>query len=32
MTQRGYDKVYNLHGGIVSWVHHGLPVVQMNIS
>ena len=32
MTQRGYDKVYNLHGGIVSWVHHGLPVAPMNIS
>ncbi len=32
LTQRGYDKVYNLHGGIVSWVSHGLPVAPMDLS
>jgi rhodanese-related sulfurtransferase len=29
MAQRGYDNVYNLHGGIVNWAHHGLPVEPM---
>jgi len=29
MTQRGYDNVYNLYGGIVSWAGNGLPVAPM---
>jgi rhodanese-related sulfurtransferase len=26
MNMRGYDEVYNLRGGIMSWVLNGLPV------
>lgn len=26
MAQQGYDNVYNLHGGIVSWARYGLPI------
>ncbi len=26
MTQQGYDNVYNLQGGIISWVRNGLSV------
>jgi rhodanese-related sulfurtransferase len=29
LTQQGYNNVYNLQGGIVNWVRHGLPVVPM---
>ncbi len=29
MAQRGYQNVYNLHGGIVSWIRNGLPVSPM---
>jgi len=25
LGQRGYDKVYNLRGGIIAWAHSGLP-------
>lgn len=32
MAQHGYHNVYNLHGGIVSWAHHGFPIVPMNVS
>lgn len=26
MNMRGYQEVYNLRGGIISWVRNGLPV------
>ena len=29
MEQRGYDNVYNLQGGIISWVRNGLTVKPM---
>ena len=29
MAQQGYDNVYNLHGGIVSWARSGLPIEPM---
>ena len=29
LAQQGYEDVYNLHGGIVSWARLGLPVVPM---
>lgn len=32
MTQQGYNNVYNLRGGIVNWVHCGLPVQPMNLK
>ncbi len=32
MAQQGWDNVYNLHGGIINWAHHGLPIEPMVIS
>jgi rhodanese-related sulfurtransferase len=32
MAQQGYDNVYNLHGGIVSWARSGFPIVQMAVD
>ncbi|MCK5716223.1 MAG: sulfurtransferase [Thiomargarita sp.] len=29
MTQKGYDNVYNLHGGIIHWARYGLPIIPM---
>jgi rhodanese-related sulfurtransferase len=26
LSQRGYDNVYNLRGGIVTWAQSGLPI------
>ena len=26
--QRGYDNVYNLRGGMISWAHNSLPIVR----
>ncbi len=26
LGQQGYAKVYNLRGGIIAWMRHGLPV------
>ncbi len=31
MAQQGYDNVYNLQGGIISWVRNGLSVQPMII-
>ncbi len=28
LRQNGYDQVFNLNGGIISWAQQGLPVVQ----
>ncbi len=28
MAQQGFDNVYNLRGGIISWVQSGLSLVQ----
>lgn len=28
LGQRGYDNVYNLRGGIVTWAQNGLPIGQ----
>lgn len=27
LAQQGYNNVYNLQGGIVRWVQHGMPIV-----
>lgn len=32
MAQQGYENVYNLRGGIVSWVRHGFPVEPLIMS
>lgn len=32
MVQQGYDKVYNLYGGIVSWARNGLPIEPMLVN
>jgi rhodanese-related sulfurtransferase len=29
VAQRGYENVYNLHGGIVTWAHYGFPIEPM---
>ena len=29
VAQRGYENVYNLQGGIITWAHHGLPIEPM---
>ncbi len=29
MTNQGYDNVYNLYGGIISWARNGLPTAPM---
>ena len=29
LSQRGYDNVYNLYGGIISWAKNGLPIKPM---
>jgi rhodanese-related sulfurtransferase len=29
MAQHGYDNVYNLSGGIVTWAHYGFPIEPM---
>ncbi|OUD12019.1 rhodanese-like domain-containing protein [Thioflexithrix psekupsensis] len=29
MRQHGYKRLYNLRGGIISWVQHGYPVVPL---
>jgi rhodanese-related sulfurtransferase len=31
MAQQGYDNVYNLHGGIVTWAQSGLPIAPMSM-
>lgn len=28
MAQQGYDNVYNLRGGIITWARSGLPIGQ----
>lgn len=30
--QRGYDNVYNLRGGMISWAHNSLPIVRPEAS
>lgn len=32
MAQQGYDNVYNLYGGIISWARSGFPIVQMAVD
>ena len=32
LAQQGYDNVYNLYGGIVSWAQNGLPTVPMILN
>ncbi len=32
LIQQGYNNVYNLYGGIMSWAHHGLPIEPMLIN
>lgn len=29
LTQHGYENVYNLSGGVISWNQHGLPFSQV---
>lgn len=28
LSERGFDSVYNLRGGIVGWARQGLPIVE----
>ncbi len=32
LTQQGYDNVYNLHGGIVTWARQGQPIEPMDVT
>jgi rhodanese-related sulfurtransferase len=32
LTQQGYDNVYNLHGGIVTWARQGHPIEPMDVT
>ena len=29
LSQRGFDSVYNLRGGIIDWARRGLPIVDV---
>ena len=32
MQQQGYENVYNLRGGIVSWAHSNLPIKKAAVA
>lgn len=32
MAQRGFDEVYNLRGGVISWVRNGRELVELRQS
>lgn len=31
MLSRGYERVYNLRGGFIGWMQHGLPAAQITL-
>lgn len=32
LQQQGYDKVYNLRGGMIGWAHNSLPITLPQIA
>jgi len=32
MAQKGYDNIYNLRGGLISWASQGLPLAPITMN